>query len=184
MELQEVKLRVKKAVARLNKRDSKLMLYDISERAIAHQLANKLAYEFRSFEIDCEYNGNSTGMGDYKRKSIKNLNERLLTLKHHRGNKRRPLDELIDMQVFPDIIIHKRLNIDKNLLIIEVKKSTSSINEIDIDKEKMTIYTQRESNHSRCEFDFKFGLLIIIGCRDRYPNHQLIWYQNGSELVN
>ena len=179
MELSEIKRRMRNALVRLNKCDYTLMLDDVSERCIVHQFANKLAYEFRSYDVDCEYNGNSMSANQNKKKSIQNVNHRLITLGHARGDFNVPMNMIVDMPVFPDLIIHKRRSNASNLLIIEVKKSGSDRHEVNLDKEKLKIYTQRQSDYSFCEFDYQFGLLLIVGCASRYPNHKLIWYENG-----
>ncbi len=82
-----------------------LLTNDVSEQAISHQLAMKLAPLFDSWHIDCEYNRNGT--------DIKKLKYAVA-----------PDGSASERNVTPDVIIHHR-NTNENLLAIEIKKSTN-----------------------------------------------------------
>jgi len=82
-----------------------LFLNDVSEQAISHHLATKLASCFSGWHVDCEYNRNGN--------DVKKL---MYALSDH--------GRVTSRNVVPDIIIHKRMT-PVNLLAIEVKKSTN-----------------------------------------------------------
>src|SRR5438552_3902549 len=104
----EVKHSVHNALTNLLQNDSLLLEHNASERSITHKLAEYLQKEFAGWNVDCEYNRNR---GEIKRVPVPR--DRV------RG------DDLESKTVFPDIIIHKR-GTDRNLLVIEVKKSNGA----------------------------------------------------------
>ena len=135
MEIQEIKDKVNKAVDKLLVKDKSILDININERAISHRLAVYLGEEFPEWDVDCEYNRNHD---DVKKLQLfpKNISS----------------DELEATSVYPDIIIHKR-NTHHNLFVLEMKKSTSSIDShFDIQK----IYAFRR------ELGYKLGLFLII----------------------
>lgn len=89
------------------KNDNFLLTNDVNERSISHRLAVYLEGEFRCWDVDCEYNRNHDVS---KRLSFES--ENIEPNDTHAAT------------VFPDIIIHKR-NSTKNLIVIEMKKTTS-----------------------------------------------------------
>lgn len=93
--------RVSKAIDRLLKRDVYLLQHNASERSITHRLACYLQKQFSKYryDVDCEYNKDCDSGDNTKRSS-----------------EGRP--------VLPDITVHKRGTNSKNLLVIEVKKTT------------------------------------------------------------
>lgn len=90
----------------LNK-DAHILRTDANERTISHRLAGYLEPYFHGWAVDCEYNRNHD---DPKRLEIPRRNI--------------PNDDTQARTVFPDIIVHKR-GTDENLLVIEMKKTTS-----------------------------------------------------------
>lgn len=99
---------VDNALEQLLRADSDILTLDVNERSISHRLASYLELHFPEWNVDCEYNRNHD---DPKRLNIKRRN--ILS------------DDTEATTVFPDIIVHKR-NTDENLLVIEMKKTTSS----------------------------------------------------------
>lgn len=99
-----------RAVARLLARDAHLLRVDANERSITHRLAMYLQEAFPAWDVDCEYNRN---FDDPKRLDV-------MTDDGKAG-----ADDTQGTTVFPDIIVHRR-NTNDNLLVIEVKKSTST----------------------------------------------------------
>jgi len=87
--------------------DGDILEIDINERTILHRLANYLEPHFPGWNVDCEYNRNHD---DPKRLDIQRRDVRS--------------DDTQATTVFPDIIVHKR-GTNKNLLVIEIKKTTS-----------------------------------------------------------
>lgn len=96
------------AINKLLERDIFLLQNDVNERSISHKLGCYLQELFPDWQVDCEYNRNHE---DPKR--LKLPIESILS------------DDTDAQTVFPDIIIHKR-NTDENLLVIEIKKSSST----------------------------------------------------------
>ena len=82
-----------------------LLQNDVSEQAIAHQLAMRFSQNFHGWNIDCEYNRSM----DVIKKLIYAVS---------------PTGETCERNVVPDIIIHRRMT-DDNLLAVEIKKSTN-----------------------------------------------------------
>lgn len=87
--------------------DREIITNDINERSISHRLANYLEPHFPGWNVDCEYNRNHD---DPKRLQIQRRNIES--------------DDTQATTVFPDIIIHRR-GTDDNLVVIEMKKTTS-----------------------------------------------------------
>jgi hypothetical protein len=116
-----VKQKLNTALEKLMYRDAYLLKNDLNERSITHKLALYLENEFENWDVDCEYNR------DARRKvhPAKNLEKRLKNTKK---------SDVLEISVYPDIIVHHR-GTDENLLIIEVKKdSIANDGEYDIMK--------------------------------------------------
>lgn len=118
-----VEQKLKDAIKLFEDQDKYLLTEDINERSITHKLAEYLKQQFQGWDVDCEYNRN---VGQVKK--LENLEKEI--------KKNQSAESLArDTQgrtVFPDIIVHKRGrgHEDKgNLLVIEVKKSSSSVSE-------------------------------------------------------
>ena len=87
--------------------DEDILRLDINERTISHRLAIYLEPHFPGWNVDCEYNRDHD---DVKRLDIKRRNV--------------TSDDTQATTVFPDIIVHRRGTV-QNLLVIEMKKTTS-----------------------------------------------------------
>lgn len=87
------------------KEQHQLLAVDSSEQAISHQLAIKLKVAFPEWDVDCEY--------DRDMEKIKRLTYAISQN-----------DPASTHKVVPDIIIHRRMT-SKNLIAIEIKKSTN-----------------------------------------------------------
>jgi hypothetical protein len=124
---------VQAALGRLYDRDAEILRNDVNERTITHKLAEYLEPEFPGWNVDCEYNRNHD-----KTKKLQSL----------RGDVA-PIDDTDGISVFPDIIVHKRIT-DENLLVIEVKKSTSRRSS-DFDKQKLLAFKE-ELNYQHALF--------------------------------
>jgi len=90
-----VRAKVRQAVQQLLWRDRYLLEIDIREEAVSHCLAIYLGHLFPLHDVDCEYD-----------KSVEGHKHNLIT----------------GRDIRPDIIVHRRGNNDRNLLVIEVKK--------------------------------------------------------------
>jgi len=107
-DLTHAEKRILEAANHLLKDDSYLFTCDLNERSITHKFAEHLQREFPDWEVDCEYNR------DHHEPKRLDLPPR-----HDISS-----DDLDAKTVSPDIIIHKR-GTNKNLIVIEVKKSSN-----------------------------------------------------------
>jgi hypothetical protein len=156
-------------------KDIYLLKNDLSERAITHRLAVCMEDKFKGFNIDCEYNGHADSA---HRKIIKLLREKVRAiglLQKDDGE-----NEILSRYVFPDIIVHKRgpNNFGANLLIVEVKKTTSKIKE-DYDIEKLSRYTSLEYEN---DLAYSLGVFILFIIDKNEPSYQLRFFKDGKEI--
>ena len=107
MEFGELEAKVIEALDKLLELDHYLLNNNVNERSISHRLACHLGPLFSQWDVDCEYNRNHD---DPKRLEIQRRDVRS--------------DDLKATTVYPDIIVHQR-NTDENLLVVEMKKTTS-----------------------------------------------------------
>lgn len=118
MVLDELRDKVHEAISELLVHDGELLVNDANERTITHRFALWLQAQFPEWKVDCEYNRH------YDRtKRLKGI-----------GRKIKRIDDTNGTSVFPDVIIHHRMT-DRNLLVIEVKKSSNpEPNDFDLEK--------------------------------------------------
>jgi len=117
-----VKTKVEVAIERLLIKDVQLFKMDVNERSISHRLAMYLQDEFPSWDVDCEHNCKGHG-------AVKRLDLRVDRIESNDTEAR---------TVFPDIIVHHRAS-EENLLVIEIKKTTSQVSS-DQDKKKLKAF--------------------------------------------
>jgi len=151
---QSIERRVEAALDTLFEADKKLLLDDTNERSITHRLAIYLEQEVAELEskyaVDVEYNRVTEANGATD--SIKKRVAYDQISPSCRG--RKILDDDTNAQtVFPDIIIHQRGSSDHNLLVIEVKKSSSD-DSGECDKEKLERF--------RCDLGYEYGLFLQL----------------------
>lgn len=146
-ELEEI---VEAAVSEFYLRDSDLFKYKIHEVALSHRFAIYLEKILRNnglsddLSVDLEYNKNI-----YAEKF----------LSKDKGNGERP-----------DIVVHERGNHGNNLLIIEIKKSGTSIDDSDDQKLK-------GATNPLKDFQYKLGLFLILE-QDKILYG---WYSEGEK---
>jgi len=116
--------------------DSFLLKVDANERAISHRLAIYIERCFSGWHVDCEYNRNHD---DPKRLKIKPRSIQS--------------NDLEATTVFPDIIVHKR-GTDKNFIVIEMKKDSSSESDDNYDLDKLRAFKR--------ELGYKFAIFMKI----------------------
>ncbi len=145
---------VEDALGTLFDDDKPLLVNDSNERSITHRLAIYLEQEIKDLEpdyvVDVEYNrvteANGATDSIKKRVSYHELTDSC------RG--RRIQDDDTDAQtVFPDIIVHERGSSEHNLLVIELKK-TSSTESGDCDKEKIVRFRE--------DLGYKYGIFLKL----------------------
>jgi hypothetical protein len=145
MDFKIVEEKVHVAIDCLLSNDSYLLEVDANERAITHWLGVYLHEQFEDWDVDCEYN-----------RQLKNT-KRLFSEKWESPpdlapDGTPPAFDTNAKTVYPDIIIHRR-GTDRNLLVIEVKKTSSDVdNEFDL--RKLCLY--REQLH------YRYGLFMRI----------------------
>lgn len=159
----EVEAKVAQAIRKLHKKDWFLLCNKVYEVCVAHRLALYLQPLFPGWDVDIEYDlaMNSHGVTE---KEIDNLRVQLVSagLNHRRSTD----------NVRPDIIIHKRGEAD-NLLVIEIKKKTSTDNRQD--KIKLGAFTKDP-------FKYEHGLLVHFQ-GEQQESERLTWYVDGLEDV-
>ncbi|MFH1941156.1 MAG: hypothetical protein ABIL68_03550 [bacterium] len=149
--LKRVRSLVQNSIQKLINDDADLLDINVNERSISHKFAEYLQQEFLGWNVDCEYNRK---MGETKRLNVifNNVTDQDIEAK----------------TVFPDIIVHRRQT-DKNLLVIEMKKSG---NNFDNDVKKLKAFTGDEDG-------YRFGLLLIINSKNE---PQQTWFDDGDEM--
>ena len=167
--------RIDWAFKQLLSNDKWLLEKDLSERSIAHRWAVYLEQAFISdkfdFQVDCEYNGDAGRKDGLKRIFFL---DRWLKANAH-------LEEVPDTiirRVFPDIIVHRRCCNDDNLLVIEVKKSTSNQNDV-FDRVKMEAYTGRQFGNTLA---YQLGLVATVGAKRKTGEWAASYYKDGNEF--
>jgi hypothetical protein len=138
MDKNEVSDIIYSAMTELVENDRDILEININERTISHRLAIYLEKYFDGWSVDCEYNRDHDD-----KKTLHIFPERTLT------------NDTEANTVFPDIIVHERRT-NKNLLVIEIKKSSNN-NETERSKdiEKLKAFKR--------ELGYMFAVFIDIG---------------------
>lgn len=151
---------IKCCLRKLRKLNMYLLDINVNERTITSKLAKYLEEYIPEFDVDCEYNRFENNDTDDKVKRLglpkDNIN----------------WDNTEAKPIVPDIIVHKRGSQEKNILVIEVKKSSSSIPEIS-DKNKLIAFTKDPYN-------YELGLFLKINIEDTHDT--MDWYSKGVEI--
>ena len=141
---EEIEEKVNLALDTFYEKDKYFIDNDLHERSMTHKLANYLEKLFNGYDVDCEYNKNGLHI-----KEIPDKNKEIQKIRNSSRNK-----DLIS--VFPDIIIHKRGDESKNLVVIEVKKDNATKNnKEEIDILKLKAYTTEDLN-------YRYGIYINL----------------------
>lgn len=174
----EIKNSVTQALnALLQTSDTWLLKNDLSEQSISNRIAFHLDPLFADFNVDCEYNGDIER--ENNRKAISILKEELQQFGLLRVKEASDLEkEFINRAVFPDIIIHRRGTNENNLCILEIKKSTSSVN-YNYDFIKLRSYT---SNHYDNNLKYQLGIFVEAVIDKQNPSFNLKFYKDGQEI--
>jgi hypothetical protein len=139
---EDIEYSLKKALDELLIKDNDIIEIDINERTISHRLAIYLECHFPEWNVDVEYNRNHEDIkiieDGKKLKKILNIDP----------------NDTNGTTVYPDIIVHKRKT-NENLLVIEMKKSTSG-DDGSFDKIKL------EGFKKELKYDFAVFLKIYI----------------------
>lgn len=161
-----------KAKEKFLKDEKEIIRIDINERTLSARLMFHLqillleneSYKetYKPYSVDCEYNR----MNEYKIKALKRYENF-------------EIDDNSDKirKIFPDIILHKRKEED-NLIVIEMKKSTS--NNIDCkekDRERLKIMTNLNDPNN---FNYTLGVYFEVDTTGN-NNHIIEFFVNGKE---
>ena len=144
MKQHQIERRIMHAIDTLRMNDFYLLQNNCSERSIVHRLAIYIEQVFPEFNVDCEYNRNLSD----KKRLLSVIPEGLDEDEYNRNR-----------LVSPDIIVHKRDSNKENLLVIEVKKSTTSVNNSlrEFDYEKLRLFTSAEYG-----LGYRYGMYIEL----------------------
>ncbi|MDD2384617.1 MAG: hypothetical protein PHN18_10545 [Sulfurospirillaceae bacterium] len=169
---------IEKALRELQHHDNHLLKNNGSERSIAHCLANHLQKIYADYHVDCEYNVNVDAAN--RRKEIILPADEILRFRRSETNRNSiEVDDEIyySVSVYPDIIVHKRGRNDKNLIIFELKKSSSTVS-YDYDKLKLCKYTGVFERSLR----YEYGVFINIHTKlDNGYKFEVKIFENGEE---
>jgi hypothetical protein len=159
MRMSEVRVykKVKDALEAFYREERLLLDVNASERSISHKLAEHLQDQFRRLNVDCEYNRYGT---DIKRLQFP-------------GDSSSGMDDLEAKTVFPDIIVHERGHDDNNLLVIEIKKSTSRQNH-NYDYEKLKAFTTSP-------YRYRHGVFLLFDVEEKRLS-DVRYFKSGSEM--
>jgi hypothetical protein len=145
---EEIIYALNEALRMLLEKDADILKMDINERSISHKLAVYLEPFFNEWSVDCEYNRNHDNPKrlEIQRREVAN-------------------DDTQARTVFPDIIVHKR-GADENLLVIEMKKTTSQEDDT-FDLHKLKAF--------RSQLGYKFGVFVKIKTGIEPAIHLIQW---------
>ncbi len=135
---EEIEKILNDSIQELVKKESFLIQESVNERSITSKLACYLMPFFSGYSVDVEYNKMN---GSIEPKTLKILQAEVSN------------DNSNASTVYPDIIVHKREDNKSNLLIIEAKKSNSTVNHKQ-DYKKLDGYMQ--------ELGYKYSAFVIF----------------------
>lgn len=161
-----------KAKNKFLKEEKEIIEIDINERTLSARLMFHLQTilledglyreKYKTYSVDCEYNR----INEYKIK----------TLKRYENFE---IDDNSDKirKIFPDIILHKRKEED-NLIVIEMKKSTSNNKDCkEKDRERLKIMTDLNEPNN---FNYTLGVYFEVDTIGN-NNHIIEFFVNGKE---
>lgn len=153
-----------RALNDLIRKDIWLLQHNLNERCITHKLGEYLQPIFLNYNVDCEYNGDVEREGLLKRICIlqENVNQNV--------------ENVRDVSVFPDIIIHRRGFNQNNLCIVEVKKSAGG-GDLEFDRDKLKAYTSTEDGNN---LGYQLGIFVILQTNVENPTYELEYFKNGN----
>lgn len=139
--------------------DGNLLKANVHERTLTHCIAVYLRQALTDWHVDVEYNRDVTCEGN-----VKKLPPKANSCPNAKNSEPRP--------VFPDIIVHHR-DTDKNLLVIEAKKSSSTQDKSEAVR-KLEAFTQGHLNYS-------IGVFLRIPVEET-EEVQMEFYSNGKQV--
>ena len=146
---EDIQRKIDRALECLTKSDAYLIKAGANERSITHMLATYLADEFPELHVDCEYNRMWRDGDEMKKKVVLPVG-----MSHNIS-----VFDTEASTVFPDIIVHRRENSDRNLLVVEAKKSSNSDRQLDF---KKLDGFMAEKNEGGREYDFSAFIIFDV----------------------
>lgn len=182
--LGKLKVAIDKAFSKLLERDRILLENDLHERAITHWFAVYLDDEIQSsfpgkdYNVDCEYNRDITRNNEWTKRAFILKDKMIPEFREVSSNQ--ALDYFGERSVYPDIIVHKRGSNANNLLVMEIKKSSSNLSR-EFDIQKLKAYTRNEFKEDILKY--KYGVLVEIGVCDKSSEGQkTLWFSEGKNM--
>jgi hypothetical protein len=182
-----LKDRLLEAIESFNKSEDLFLLMDeeaedgkhhgsVGERAIAHRLAVHLEREFQErgypndeakIAVDCEYNRHR---GAVKVQLVKDkLRERVEALKDRVLKEHPEKKGWYVFSVYPDIIVHERGIDDNNLIVIELKCASNTIDD-ELDKIKLQLFATQDYEKG---YGYVFGASVIAYDDEKFGAREL-----------
>jgi len=178
MKNEDIIRRLKLAISSVIIKDNWLLINNLSEQSISHKLAEYLQYLFVYYDIDCEYNGNIEVEKGRKRIIALKRELRKAKIELSKTEKKDRENELINRAVFPDIIIHQRGTNERNLCVIEVKKSTSNRIACAYDEIKLQSYT---TDYYGNGLRYQLGAYIEFEVNQENPKYNIKYFKGGKQ---
>ena len=149
-----LKTRLEEAIERLIERDRDLLVLNVSERCVSHRLALYLQELFPELNVDCEYNRTGPNTKQLEPPPVGFC-----------------WDDDEAKSVFPDILVHRRNCADRNVLVVEVKK-TGNGTLANFDRAKLNAFTRPDYNYALGAFIvFKTGDDAKISSPEWFPQY-------------
>jgi hypothetical protein len=156
--------------------DAWLLENNLSERSIAHKLAECIQIRIKGYKVDCEYNGAMSNY--YSKKKIHILTDELRAYGLLRETDEIDEEEdFVERSVFPDIIVHKRGDNSHNVCVVEIKKNTSRVSP-EYDRLKLKAYTSKKLGNTLC---YKLGIFLVFETGET-RKHSMTFFRNGEAI--
>ncbi len=182
--LSELRVAVDRAFSKLFERDRILLENDLHERTIAHWFAVYLDDEIqcsfpgKAYNVDCEYNRDITRNDEWMKRAFILRNN--MSPEFRKVSRNQALDYFAERSVYPDIVVHKRGSNANNLLVMEIKKSSSNLSR-QFDIQKLKAYTRNEFKEDVLKY--KYGVLVEIGVCDKSSERpKTFWFSEGKNM--
>ena len=179
----EIKEKLSLALSKLYVRDWYLLENNAHERSLTHKFAEYLQELFPNYDVDCEYNldikKRKKWLPERSDEKLRNILVKLKdSIKPYSDRLTSEIDKL-QVNFYPDIIVHKRGTNKHNLLIIEAKKSEGNQS---FDVEKLESFTHAIDNIHK--YNYQIGALIkfdVANCFSPAKFTEPIYYINGKK---